>query len=86
MASHALAGPEKRLLFAVLRRAFYDYLGSGLSERTAAADWIFGDDDPDLRFSFRWVCDNLGLERNGVRSWIKEHKRKKGFRTLHKSF
>lgn len=51
--------PEQRLLIAMLSRAVKDYR-HGLVD-----DWFVSDDETP--FSFRFVCDHLGLSADRVR-------------------
>lgn len=59
---NSLRLPEHNLLIALLNRALLDYLGSSGEEHRHAADWLFAEDDSDDTFSYRWVCEHLGLE------------------------
>ena len=54
--------PEHNLLIALLNRALLDYLGSSGEVHHNAEEWLFADDDSTDCFSYRWVCDHLGLE------------------------
>ncbi|HTM07009.1 MAG TPA: hypothetical protein VL754_01335 [Verrucomicrobiae bacterium] len=68
-AKHSELAPEKRLLVAVLEEAVKSYrtlmLGGG--RRFAEVnEWIFSDDNQHA-FSFRNICDVLGLSPSRVR-------------------
>ncbi|MCB0344756.1 MAG: hypothetical protein KDD66_06550 [Bdellovibrionales bacterium] len=54
--------PEHNLLIALLNRALLDYLGSSGDDHINAGEWLFAEDDAEDTFSYRWVCDHLGLE------------------------
>lgn len=67
---------EKELLFAVLERAFRDletpeyihivenpYTGKTIP----APEWIADNGDPEVPFTFNWICNQLSLEPNIVR-------------------
>lgn len=91
--------PEHRLLIAVLEdaiRCFQKYSGTTSQcehqlFREAEA-WIMGDNEPrdqrlnaqGLAFSFRYVCDTLGVDpdylRRGLRHWRSMQPGKKGCR------
>lgn len=64
--------PERQLLFAILRRAMFDYTGSDDSLRDEAAAWIFGElEDPSFdEFSFPWLCDQLNMDYNSAATVI----------------
>lgn len=55
--------PEKKLLYALLRRAVLDYLGNDRVLREEAERWFFArssEIDPE-GYSFRWVCSQLEI-------------------------
>jgi hypothetical protein len=67
--------PEKRLLIAVLEEAIKSYrtlLLSGGRRFAEVEEWILSDDNGDT-FSFRSICDILGLSatrvRQSLRTW-----------------
>lgn len=65
--------PERELLVATLDRAVLDYYGTNGEISTEAYDWIFSDEEPAQEnevFSFRWICDHLGVEPGEVRQRI----------------
>ena len=68
--------PEKRLLYAILWRTALDlvacrskdeYQRPNVVKMRAAAVRYIEDDREDRGFSFRWICDQLGLDRERVR-------------------
>lgn len=63
--------PERRLLVAVINRALFDYVGQQQEEQEAAADWMFGDEDSSVEFSFPWVCAQLNLDPESVLSRVR---------------
>ena len=74
-------GAEKALMYAVLKdgiRSFYKYVGSSRRKYRRLSDeaeqWIETDswDEP---FSFRVICDTLGIDPDGLRSRLMEWKR-----------
>jgi hypothetical protein len=65
---------EKELLFAVLERAFRDleypeppHNNSHMSKTIPAPIWIADNGDPEIPFTFNWICNQLSLEPNIVR-------------------
>lgn len=64
--------PEKKLLAAILERAIIDATGKAkdipIDERTLARIWL--KDNSIARWSFSWVCDNLGLDGEIVRRFV----------------
>ena len=67
--------PEKRLLLAVLDNAVRSYrtlIFNGGRRFNEVAGWLFSDDTEDT-FSFRNICDVLGLSssriRQSLRTW-----------------
>lgn len=65
---------EKELLFAVLERAFRDlecpeptHNNPHMSKTIPAPIWIADDGDPEVPFTFNWICHQLSLEPNIVR-------------------
>lgn len=64
--------PEKKLLAAILERAIIDATGRAkdipIDERTLARIWL--KDASIARWSFNWVCDNLGLDGEIVRKFV----------------
>lgn len=66
--------PEKRLLWAMLKRWLLDYTGicrrvaaaeNPIEARFSAVEWCWSDEDGP--FSFLWVCDVLELDVEWVR-------------------
>ena len=53
--------PERELLIATLERAVLDYYGPESTALGEAGDWLFGESDPALAFSFDWTCAHLEL-------------------------
>lgn len=63
--------PEQRLLFAILERGARDYLGNQKSEREAAEEWFFSEEntsDPCEPFCFSWVCEHLEIDPEEFRA------------------
>ena len=63
------ARPEKDLMVAVLADAIWDYrryAGSNHPLFKEARAWLFAEDDRQL-FSFRSICENLGLSPTAIR-------------------
>ncbi len=58
--------PERKLLVAILRRAVFDYFGAHSQERSAAEEWFFGESSESEKFSFAWVCLQLGFEESRI--------------------
>jgi hypothetical protein len=72
--------PEKQLMLAVLEdgiACFRKYVLSGRPRFREAEAWLLEDDDR-WPFSFRNVCEVLGLDANGIRDellrWRGEHR------------
>lgn len=69
---------EKKLLWAVIERAIYDYLGKSPNLETAEMDkataevWLFQDDYDDVDFkpplTFAWICETLDLDLEVLRN------------------
>jgi len=73
--------PEKRLLLAVLDNAVRTYrtlIFTGGRRFAEVEGWIFSDDAEDT-FSFRNICDVLGISpsriRHSLRTWTSEPRR-----------
>src|SRR3954468_8093699 len=65
--------PEKRLLVAVLENAIKSYRTfrfTGGRRVMKVEEWIFSDDDNDT-FSFRSICDILGLSPSRIRQLLR---------------
>ena len=63
--------PEKRLLAAVLQRAITDFLSGQGDLREGARLWMMEDDPTDdAPLSFRFICEALDLDVNGLRKAI----------------
>lgn len=65
--------PERELLLAVLDRCVLDYHGSNSKLKAAAKEWLFEEEpqDKNKEFSFPWICEFLGLEKERLRECIK---------------
>ncbi|MEB2283687.1 MAG: hypothetical protein B6D46_15575 [Polyangiaceae bacterium UTPRO1] len=65
--------PERRLLFAVLLDAVIQLQRRNTSTAAEAERWIRNESRPELPFSFRNVCEALGVEpgylRRGLLAW-----------------
>jgi hypothetical protein len=76
VASRLADMPEKRLMLAVLLDAIVQLRRSGSTGAIEASRWIHGEGADDSAFSFRAVCDALGLDpgylSRGVFSWARE--------------
>lgn len=66
--------PERRLLWAMLKRWILDYTGAcskqgrngySIDARFDAVEWAWS--DSSLPFSYLWVCDVLGLDAEWLR-------------------
>jgi len=72
-AARASDSPEKRLMFAVLLDAVIQLQGRNQKEAAEAEDWIRGTDCEESPFSFRNICEALGIEAeylaHGLLSW-----------------
>jgi hypothetical protein len=72
-ARRASDSPEKRLMFAVLLDAAMQLQGRNRKYAAAAEEWIRGTDCANPPFSFRNICDALGIEADylarGLLSW-----------------
>ncbi len=62
---------ERELLIATLDRAVLDFYGNSHEIKEEAKDWLFGESDPSIAFSFDWICDHLKLEPVSLRQRIK---------------
>src|SRR6188508_338329 len=73
LAARACDTPEKRLLFAVLLDAVIHMQRRNSVGAAEAEQWIRGEADDDSPFSFRNLCDALGIEptylARGLLSW-----------------
>lgn len=67
--------PERNLLMAVLTRAILDYVGNDRREIESATEWIFAadeqGDDFETPYTFRWLCQQLDLDRADIAEKIK---------------
>lgn len=67
--------PEKRLMLAVLLDAIIQLRRTGSTGAVEAAAWIAADGAADEPFSFRAVCEALGLDpvylTRGVYAWAR---------------
>lgn len=67
--------PERRLLLGVIERAILDYVGNEHKEQEHSTQWLFGDEDNDDEndeFTFAWVCSQLDLPIERIRSKIRQ--------------
>ena len=60
--------PERRLITKMLERAILDLKAHKRAWRESSIEWIFGESDPVIPFSFAWVCEYLRLSPNKIRS------------------
>lgn len=58
--------PEKRLLVAIICRAFLDINSAHYNEKMSALDWLLDDDCKPL-ISFDFVCEQLEINKELVR-------------------
>jgi len=81
--------PEKRLMLAVLLDAIIQLRRPGSTGAVEAAAWIAGEHAPDQPFSFRALCEALGLDptylTRGVYAWARRESRDGGARMLRRS-
>jgi len=72
-AARASDSPEKRLMFAVLLDAVIQLQGRNQKDAAEAEEWIRGTDCEESPFSFRNICEALGIEAgylaDGLLSW-----------------
>jgi len=75
LASRFADMPEKRLLLAVLLDAIIQLRRPGSTAALEAARWIQGEGESESPFSFRAVCEALGLDPSyltrGVSAWAR---------------
>ena len=73
--ARASDSPEKRLMFAVLLDAVIQLQGRNQKDAVEAEDWIRGGGVEDSPFSFRNICEALGIEAgylaHGLLAWRK---------------
>jgi len=62
----------------MLERAILDYVGNDRKELEAAKEWIFDEQQEHLAkdFTFVWVCDQLDLDPNFIRSTVERMPRR----------
>ncbi|HEY2389095.1 MAG TPA: hypothetical protein VGK30_19250 [Candidatus Binatia bacterium] len=81
--------PEKRLMLAVLLDAIIQLRRPGSTGAIEAASWIAGEREPDQPFSFRALCEALGLDpaylTRGVYAWARRESPNGGTRMLRRS-
>jgi len=81
--------PEKRLMLAVLLDAIIQLRRPGSTGAIEAAAWIAGEHDGEQPFSFRALCEALGLDpaylTRGVHAWARRESSNGGTRTLRRS-
>jgi len=69
--------PEKRLMFAVLLDAVIQLQGRNQKDAAEAEEWIRAADGDESPFSFRNICEALGIETGylarGLLSWRERH-------------
>lgn len=65
---------ERELLLAVLDRCVLDFHGTNKKLKIAAREWLFEEDtgDQQKEFSFPWICEFLGVEKERLRQCIRE--------------
>ncbi len=67
--------PERLLLAAILDNAVQDLRGFGVHRNSQTAsqarEWIFDSADKQP-FSFRWICENLDLDIEFTRKFIRK--------------
>ena len=72
-AARASDSPEKRLMFAVLLDAVIQLQGRNQKDAAEAEEWIRGTDCEESPFSFRNICEALGINptylRRGLLAW-----------------
>lgn len=72
-AARASDSPEKRLMFAVLLDAVIQLQGRNQKDAAEAEEWIRGTGCEESPFSFRNICEALGIEAgylaDGLLSW-----------------
>ena len=61
---------ERELLIATLDRAVLDYYGTSQETKEEAEEWLFGESDSSIAFSFTWICEHLKLEPAALRRRI----------------
>jgi len=74
-AARASDTPEKRLMFAVLLDAVIQLQGRNATDVAEVEEWIRGTTGDDTPFSFRNICEALGIDptylRRGLLVWRK---------------
>ncbi len=72
-ASRASDTPEKRLMFAVLLDAVNELQGRNAKAARQVEEWIRGDNEAEVAFSFRSICDALKIDPDylgrGLLTW-----------------
>ena len=63
--------PERRLLAAVLQRAVTDYVSGDGELREGAKEWILDDNATDCPLTFKFICEALDLDMDGLRKAIR---------------
>jgi len=81
--------PEKRLMLAVLLDAIIQLRRPGSTGAIEAASWIAGERDADQPFSFRSLCEALGIDpaylTRGVYAWARQESQNGGTRAPRRS-
>jgi len=76
-AARASDSPEKRLMFAVLLDAVIQLQGRNQKDAAEAEEWIRAEHGDESPFSFRNICEALGIETGylarGLLSWRERH-------------
>jgi hypothetical protein len=77
LAARASDIPERRLMFAVLLDAVIQLRRRHSPDAAEAERWIRGEEDEDSPFSFRNVCEALGIDPSylarGLLAWRAHH-------------
>ncbi len=81
--------PEKRLMLAVLLDAIIQLRRPGSTGAAEAAAWIAGESGPDEPFSYRALCEGLGIDpaylTRGVYAWARRESPRGSARILRRS-
>jgi hypothetical protein len=69
--------PEKRLLAAVLHRAYADLLSGDGEVQQGALAWILEEDPSEYHLTFSFICEALDIDSEGVKRKILSRKKEK---------
>jgi hypothetical protein len=69
--------PEKRLLAAVLHRAYADLLSGDGEIQQGALSWILEEDPSEDYLTFSFICEALDIDSESVKKKILSRKREK---------